>query len=408
MFFTGMEITRSSTIRNPTPKEIDPVIQQNSPSPSIKYQHQRSTSQPMPLKKLDGVVASFTNQPPASSDLHRPRPVRHPPSPTANESGDNLMDLSSLALACSRNGLPSTPTPSSACHPFNGTSSPLKKSAPIGPHTSTGQHLHQYGPARSLVSHGLSISNATGCQDSSNQNPKKNRPNKQVTFQTEARLIGNESITLPVVFESEREGSQTNETKEPGPLEMPGFVNIPCSRRGFCLELDSANDLPDVGKLNESCGSSSEQTTTDEVDHVKRVMSPDGGYDWQPSYVNLEDTEIAPVLLASSRPADDSSDFWKPRSVASGGRQQQKQPQQQLVEPLQPVYDAPNNNNNKSIDADNPLLLEFPGFRYAMMQLPGNNALMERRSISNGSSGSDTQVYYIKISHKNIFKKSGQ
>lgn len=236
-----------------------------------------------------------------------------------------------------------------------------------------------------------------GCQDSSSQNQKKNRPNKQVTFQTEARLIGNESITLPVVFESDREDGRTDGTKEPQPLEMPGFVNIPCSRRGFCLELDSANDLPEVGKLNESCGSSSEQTTTDEVDHVKRVMSPDGGYDWQPSYVNLEDTEIAPVLLASSRPADDSSDFWKPRSVASGGRQQQ---QQQLAEPLQPVYDAPNNNNNnKSIDVDNPLLLEFPGFRYAMMQLPGNNALMERRSISNGSSGSDTQVNYTQGFH---------
>lgn len=405
-----MEITRSSTVR--APKECDnadPVLKlQVSPCPSIKYQHQRSTSQPMPLKKLDGVVASFTNQPPASSDLHRPRPVRHPPSPTtANESGDNLMDLSSLALACSRNGLPSTPTPSSACHPFNGTSSPLKKSAPCGPHSSTGQHLHQYGPARSLVSHGLSIGTSSAadssrCQDSSSQNHKKSRPNKQVTFQTEARLIGNESVTLPVVFESDREdGGQTDGTKEPQPLEMPGFVNIPCSRRGFCLELDSANDLPEVGKLNESCGSSSEQTTTDEVDHhhvVKRVMSPDGGYDWQPSYVNLEDTEIAPVLLASSRPADDSSDFWKPRSVASGGRQQQ-----QLGEPLQPVYDAPNNNNNKTIDVDNPLLLEFPGFRYAMMQLPGNNALMERRSISNGSSGSDTQVNYTSryFIHKN-------
>lgn len=391
-----MEISRSSAIYNHSKKDSTGDDQftkhgSASPCPSVKH-HQK---QAMPLKKLDGVVASFTNQPPASNDLHRPRPVRHPPSPTVNMSDDNLMDLSSLALACSRNGLPSTPTLSgSACHPFNGTSSPLKKSAPSGPHNHTGQHLHQYSASRSLASHGPSMNNAAGCQDSSSQN-KKPRPNKQVTFQTEARLIG-ESVTLPVVFESRCENGQTDGTKsvqESGPLEMPGFVNVPCSRRGFCLELVSANDLPEVGKLNESCSSNSDQPTTDEVDHVKRVMSPDGGYDWQPSYVNLEDTEIAPVLLASSRSADDSSDFWKPRSVASGGRQQQKQ---QPVEPLQPVYDAPHN-NSKSMDVDNPLLLEFPGFRYAMMQLPGNNALMERRSISNGSSGSDTQVHHIKV-----------
>ena len=319
-----MEITRNS-VRDAADSQIKPSANQ---------------------QVQDG-VASFTNAPPTAGDLHRPRAVRHP-SPTSEPV--DLLDC--LTTSVSRNGLP---------HPFNGTSSPLKK----GCHTSTGQHLHQqYGPVRSL---------ANGLPESQNGSSKKSRTNKQVTFQTEARLIGEAGITLPVVFESdqEEEDSPGDETES----LMPGFVNVPCSRRGFCLELDSVS-LDSVGD--------SEGQTRDEVDRPatirqqqRRVTSPEGCYDWQPSYVNLEDTEIAPVLLASSRPADDSSDFWKPRSVASG--------QNLLLE--QPVYDAPN--NSKASD-DNPLLLEFPGFRYAI-QLPGN-VLMERRSISNGSSGSDTQV----------------
>lgn len=325
-----------------------------------------------PQKQLDG-VASFTNQPPG--DLHRPRAVRHP-SPTSESS--DLMDATTTTTY-NRSGL-ATPT---GCHPFNGTSSPLKKIC----HTSTGQHLHQYGPARSL-NHELTFGGDLDCQDNQRLTSpapvksKKSRANKQVTFQAEARLIG-ETITLPVVFESDQEDSislHPSADSETEPL-MPGFVNVPCSRRGFCLELDSTS-LPDVTKLDDSS-----MEATDEVDCPvpRRVVSPDG-YDWQPSYVNLEDTEIAPVLLASSRPADDSSDFWKPRSVASGQQQQQQQ-----SDLSQPVYDAP---ANSKID-DHPLLLEFPGFRYAI-QLPGN--VLERRSISNGSSGSDTQVHDPKIS----------
>lgn len=347
-----MQSSAGSAIRNHTRQEsveeMETVKHCEAPSTKL-HQH--------PIVPLVDGMASFTNQPP-SGDLHRPRAVRHP----SPESSDRL-DLTNLN---GRNGLP---TPTTACHPFNGTSSPVKKTC----HTSTGQHLHQYCAARSL-SHALSGS--TGSDSLGQQSPalnksKKNRPNKQVTFEPEARLIG-ESITLPVVFESDQEDSISLHPSADSETEslMPGFVNMPCSRRGFCL--DSAS-LPEVVKLDDSC-----VEVTDEVDcPVRRVISPDG-YDWQPSYVNLEDTEIAPVLLASSRPADDSSDFWKPRSVASGQQQQQ-------IEPIQPVYDAPTNSKAD----DNPLLLEFPGFRYAI-QHPGN--VLERRSISNCSSGSETQV----------------
>lgn len=272
-------------------------------------------------------VASFTNQPPASGDLYRPRAVRHP-SPKLDS---RLVDLTI--------GLPTSPA--------------IKKT---GQHTSTGQHLHPYCAARSLIDVGSASPALNRCKKSM----------KQVTFETEARLIG-ELATLPVVFESNREDSVSFYPSVPSSTTvneslMPGFVNVPCSRRGFCLD------------------------STDQVDGcpVKRVTTSPDGNDWQPSYVNLEDTEIAPVLLASSRPADDSSDFWKPKSVASV-----QQLQKQIYDAA--AADAAAACSNSKAD-DNPLSVEFPGFRYAI-QLPGN-VLLERRSISNGSSTSDTQVTY--------------
>lgn len=304
-------------------------------------------------------MASFTSQPPG--DLHRPRPVRQ----------------ASPELSVSR--ALSSPLG------YDLTSSPMKKACQ---HTSTGQHLHQQCPARSL-SHGLPVI-TTG---------KAGGKGKTVTFHTEARLIGPEYIKLPVVFETDQEEdsvSLLNKTDDVDgsqeSLMASGFVNVPCSRRGFCLEL-----LPSLiaDKLDSSCD------PDDQVDGGRALASPEG-YDWQPSYVNLEDTEIAPVLLASSRPADDSSDFWKPKSVASGNKGR-RQPSAEsgcsVDEPLLPssplstlTTEDKNKKNRTEALGDNPLLMEFPGFRYGIQLPAGVGGALERRSISNGSSGSDTQV----------------
>lgn len=257
-------------------------------------------------------------------------------------------------------GLP----PMNACPPpFNCASSPLANTC----HTSTGQHVHHSGPVRSLAN-GLPAKSACAGRG------KKSRVVKQVTFDTEARLIG-DSAKLPVVFESDEEDG-TSLAKLPldgdeAEEAIPGFVNVPCNRRGFCLE-DLISDLP------EAAAAAATETGTDEADGAGRAAPSPDGYDWQPSYVNLEDTEIAPVLLASSRPADDSSDFWRPRTVGD------KRAKGDAAG--QPVYDAPAKHGASAAPKtpdDNPLVSEFAGYRYAMP---------ERRSISNGSSGSDTQV----------------
>jgi hypothetical protein len=279
-------------------------------------------------------------------------------------------------------------------------------------HSSTGQHLHQQGAQ-----------------------VKKSRAVKSVTFDTEPYLINGDSdneTKLPVLFETEQEQQQQEDEDSDESPSMPGFVNVPCSRRGFCLEL-LPHLLGPIGDSVEETGSSScsggSSNSGDRPDSVMdggsgdiqtqlrncafaaSLLAPstDGNYDWQPSYVNLEDTEIAPVLLASSRPADDSSDFWKPKSVASGQQKLLQQQQQQLLENQQPVYDAPNGHKllippPTGGDCDNnPLLVEFQAaFRYAMHCVGGGgqnqllpaaaHAALGRRSISNGSSGSDTQV----------------
>ena len=286
---------------------------------------------------------------------------------------------------------------------FHFSSSPLKKACQ---HSVTGQHVHGGGG-------------------------KKSRAVKSVTFDTEPYLIGceeeseDETTKLPVLFET---NEQEKEEDTPSTVQsMPGgFVNVPCSRRGFCLELlpHLLGDIGDsVGTEEEPSGSSNSGGSSNAGDCPTNVESAielqlrncgamavaasatDGNYDWQPSYVNLEDTEIAPVLLASSRPADDSSDFWKPKSVASAQQKLILQQQQQQQE--QPVYDAPNGHKlHIGGDlADNPLLLEFPAaFRYAIHcssqgsshGLPSAaHAALGRRSISNGSSGSDTQVHFF-------------
>jgi len=296
-------------------------------------------------------TASFTSQPPNGDLLHRPRPVRQP----AEESSDSGTSAIDLAVLMGHHF--STPSVKKACQ-----------------HTSTGQHLHQQCPARSL-SHGLPVV----------QQPKSNKTTKSVTFNTEARLIGTET-KLPVVFETDQEEDGNSNGSVDTESLMPGFINIPCSRRGFCLELDGLI----VDKLDSSCDPDDQVDGGEPSSSGRGVASPDG-YDWQPSYVNLEDTEIAPVLLASSRPADDSSDFWKPRSVASGSQKNQSNSNKDEEISL--------GINHKSVE-DNPLLMEFPGFRYAI-QLPAASAVLERRSISNGSSGSDTQVHYYFFLYSN-------
>ena len=150
------------------------------------------------------------------------------------------------------------------------------------------------------------------------------------------------------------------ESRIPECGSIPGFVNIPCSRRGFCAV--------DLDKLDASPASSSASSphpltpppagsNLDQVDAAGRKQTRTTSPDWQPSYVNLEDTDILPVLLASSRPADDSHDFWKPKSVRGGNGSRN-------TSSGCPVYDSPRNSGSPAI---------------------------QRRSISN-SSGSDTQV----------------
>ena len=138
-------------------------------------------------------------------------------------------------------------------------------------------------------------------------------------------------------------------------------MNIPCSRRGFC-----AVDLDKLDACSASSSASSPQppspppaaTSTDQVDTTGRKPTRATSPDWQPSYVNLEDTDILPVLLASSRPADDSHDFWKPQSVRGGSSSRNS------GNSACPVYDSPRNSGSPAV---------------------------QRRSMSN-SSGSDTQV----------------
>ena len=152
------------------------------------------------------------------------------------------------------------------------------------------------------------------------------------------------------------------ESKIPECESIPGFVNIPCSRRGFC-----AVDLDKLDASSVSSPASSPQPPTspnplagsglDQVDAAGRKPTRAISPDWQPSYVNLEDTDILPVLLASSRPADDSHDFWKPKSVRGGSGSRNS------VSGC-PVYDSPRNSGSPAV---------------------------QRRSMSN-SSGSDTQV----------------
>ena len=355
-------------------------------------------------------MASFTNQPPV--DLHRPRPVRHPSPTSSSRSSSSTCNSPNNLTAAGE--YPSTN--------LSSRSSPVKKTC----HTSTGQHLHMNCPPRPLTAWA-----------------KKSRPPKSVTFQVADPAT---SSTLAVVFETEREDSlllngSKQQADEDGHRNMSGFINVPCSRRGFFCELDSDLDKL-AGEATEAQVAALVAGEAKKVDHRVQLSvktdvaaaasaSPDG-YDWQPSYVNLEDTEIAPVLLASSRPIDESHDFWKPRSVNNS-----------LLRVASPVYDSPktasnnnnnnnnnnnsssssssnnnntssnNNNNNNNISSSNNnlshnnnvnsagsnsnnednhinndallQLAEFP-FRYAAV----NNA-NGRRSISN-SSGSDTQV----------------
>jgi hypothetical protein len=343
-------------------------------------------------------MASFTNLPPA--ELHRPRPVRHPSPPASCRSSF----VESSVCCSSPNHLTSDAQPSTTGGSRGEFSSLTgKHSRPMPPlgyhfcaspvkkicHTSTGQHLHMNCPPRPL-----SAANSLNVMQlrPANASAKKNRPAKSVTFQTDVRLKSDQSPSkLAVVFETEQEDGSLRRPKPSTsdidqddeevdikdsasePL-IPGFVNIPCSRRGFC-EFDS-DDLDKLETEQEqSCPVSSQGNNRNQCDLIKAVaelkMPPDG-YDWQPSYVNLEDTEIAPVLLASSRPIDESHDFWKPRSVASGDNQSS------FHADTSPVYDSPKTE-------DNPLL-EFP-FRYGGI-LPANAG---RHSMSN-SSGSDTQV----------------
>ena len=177
-------------------------------------------------------------------------------------------------------------------------------------------------------------------------------------------LTINICLQQPKVMDSGKAEYRSRAEEEPErPPLMRGFVNVPCSRRGFCaLDLDNAEPDAHVDPNPDP-----DQDQVDEVTSV-RCLSPE----WQPSYVNLEDTEIAPVLLASSRPADDSHDFWKPKSVRR----------------LRtcPVYDSPKSQADPSA--------EFLALRCAVLPAAAAAAAavaVNRRSVSN-SSGSDTQV----------------
>ena len=355
---------------------------------------------PSGQRAADG-MASFTNVPPANGELHRPRPVRHASPPASCRSSF----VESSACCSSPNHLTSDAQPSTTGGSRGEFSSLTgKHSRPMPPlgyhfcaspvkkicHTSTGQHLHMNCPPRPL-----SAANSLNVMQlrPANASAKKNRPAKSVTFQTDVRLKSDQSPSkLAVVFETEQEEGSLRRPKQStsdmdqddGEVDIkdsasepliPGFVNIPCSRRGFC-EFDS-----DLVKLEteeeQSCpvSKTTQGNNRNQCDLIKAAAElkiPPDGYDWQPSYVNLEDTEIAPVLLASSRPIDESHDFWKPRSVASGDNQSS------FHADTSPVYDSPKTE-------DNPLL-EFP-FRYGGI-LPANAG---RHSMSN-SSGSDTQV----------------
>jgi len=387
----------------------------------MQLQSRTNPVQEQQQQQPDG-MASFTSQPPTTGDLHRPRPVRQQQQPASSTSPakDTVDHCSSVNGNSHRRGQFSSCPDGRPLPPFgfHFSSSPVKKACQ---HSSTGQHLH-------------------GQQQEAQV--KKNRAVKSVTFDTEPYLINGDSddeiaTKLPVLFETEQEQRQQQDEEESdeSPSMPNGFVNVPCSRRGFCLEL-LPHLLGPIGDSVEETGSSScsggSSNSGDRPDSVMdggdiqsqlrncalaaSLLAPppstDGNYDWQPSYVNLEDTEIAPVLLASSRPADDSSDFWKPKSVASGHQKFllfQQQQQHQLLENQQPVYDAPNGHKlvpqptGGDYCGDNPLLMEFPAaFRYAMHCVGGGgqnqllpaaaHAALGRRSISNGSSGSDTQV----------------
>ena len=212
----GMEIRRNSVRQGSVATDADSQVK---PAPA--------------MQQVDG-VASFTNVPPTAGDLHRPRAVRHPSPSSESQPVDLLNSLTSSVVLGSRNGLPIP-------NPFNRTSSPLKNACHH--HTSTGQHLHQqYGHVRSLANE---LPESVSQSSAQNGSSKKSRANKQVTFPTEARLIGEAGITLPVVFESDQEDSVSYDPADSDETLMSGFVNVPCSRRGFCLELDSADPVGD-------------------------------------------------------------------------------------------------------------------------------------------------------------------
>ena len=179
---------------------------------------------------------------------------------------------------------------------------------------------------------------------------------------------------------------------------VPAFVNVPCSRRGFFSDFD-LDKLDDDRRQEQSDTADPAGSLSDHVDGrlesdscdlaarlATRLPARLPASDWQPSYVNLEDTEIAPVLLASSRPAGDSHDFWKPQSVRRGAGGAAQRVSSQL-DPG-PLYDSPK--------ADDHSLMDF-AFRYdavpvgAAAAAAAAAAAVERRSGSN-SSGSDTQV----------------
>ena len=98
----GMEIRRHSVRQGSVATDADSQVK---PAPA--------------MQQVDG-VASFTNVPPTAGDLHRPRAVRHPSPSSELQPVDLLDSLTSSVVLGSRNGLP-------IHHPFNGTSSPLKR-----------------------------------------------------------------------------------------------------------------------------------------------------------------------------------------------------------------------------------------------------------------------------------------
>ena len=327
-------------------------------------------------------VASFTNLPPG--DLHRPRPVRHP-SPTfqisscAERSSPHVVPEPLLGNRGEFSNLSGQHSRSMPPLGYHFSASPVKKTCI---HNSTGQHLHMNVPPRSLASSSAAVASAAAkvCNmpQQSSATTKKARSSKTVTFQNDCRLNGDVG-KLPIVFEMDQEdnvsrlGAQrcvelekSHLIDEPskeaaGAPLMLGFVNVPCSRRGFC---DFGSGLD---KFESNQVSADASKCVQKIKRDTRRECPSNKQDWQPSYVNLEDTEIAPVLLASSRPIDESQDFWKPKSVASA---------ESSLHVGSPVYDSPKTDDN--------LLLEFP-FRCALLPPIG------RRTMSN-SSGSDTQV----------------